>query len=240
MRTPLHPCYILHQRNYRETSLLLDVFSRDHGRVGLVARGAKRKRNFPQGIIQPYRRLLISWTGKGELFTVTGMESDSSSLIPLSCQLIAGFYLNELILRLLHRHDAHAELFDAYEDSLMRLGNGYAEQPVLRIFEKRLLQALGYGLVLDHEVQSGLPIEGTREYYYQFDLGPLTSQPESREHIKLSGRTLLSLRDESLTDMDSLGEARHLMRHILRRHLGERPLASRELYKAYLENRQKP
>lgn len=240
MRIPLHPCYILHQRSYRETSLLLDVFSREHGRVGLIARGAKRKRAFPQGILQPYRRLLISWTGKGELFTLTGIESDSSSLMPLSGQVMAGFYLNELILRLLHRHESHSELFDVYEDSLVRLGKGLPEQPVLRIFEKRLLQALGYGLVLDHEVQSGLPIDGTREYYYQFDLGPLSLKPITPDHLRLSGRTLQALRDECLEETDSLREARHLMRNILHRHLGAKPLASRELYQAYLKNRARP
>ena len=237
MRIPLHPCFILHQRSYRETSLLLEVFSREHGRVGLIARGAKRKRAIPQGILQPYRRLLIAWSGKGELFTLTAIEPDFPSITLRSEQIMTGFYLNELILRLLHRHESHSDLFDAYEGALTRLGVGNSEQSILRIFEKNLLQSLGYGLVLDHDVQSGSPIDISQDYYYQFDLGPLASKPSTSEHIKISGLTLQALQKDCLEDAASLREAKHLMRCILRRHLGGKPLASRELYEAYLLNR---
>ena len=239
MRIPLNPCYILHKRNYLETSLLLDVFSRNHGRVGLVAKGAKRKRSIAPGVLQPYRRLLISWSGKGELYPLTGIDPATPAATLTSAQVMSGFYLNELILRLLHKHESHADLFDAYEESLLDLGNGCTEQHILRIFEKRLLQSLGYGLILDHEALTGRSIDRDRVYYYQFDQGPLSSKPDSPDHIKLSGHTLQALRDECLEDEISLREAKLLMRTILLRHLGGKPLASRELYKAYLRNRAK-
>jgi DNA repair protein RecO (recombination protein O) len=213
------------------------VFSRVHGRIGLIARGAKRKKAIPQGLLQPYRRLLMAWSGKGELFTLTGIESDSSSISLQSGQIMTGFYLNELILRLLHRHESHSDLFDAYEAALVQLCAGNSEQSILRIFEKNLLQSLGYGLVLDHDVQSGFPIDINQDYYYQFDLGPLTSKPKTSDHVKISGLTLQAMQNDCLEDTASLREAKHLMRCILRRHLGGKPLASRELYQAYLSNR---
>ncbi|MEE8320221.1 MAG: DNA repair protein RecO [Gammaproteobacteria bacterium] len=237
MKIPLHPCFILHQRSYRETSLLLEVFSSEHGRVGIIAKGAKRKRAVPQGVLQPYRRLLIACSGKGELFTLTDVEADSSSVLLQSQQVMAGFYLNELVLRLLHRHESHPDLFAAYENALVRLGAGDPEQSVLRIFEKRLLQSLGYGLVLDHEVQSGQTIDADRDYYYQYDLGPLSSVPSTNNHVKISGRTLQAIQKECLEDVASLREAKYLMRRVLRSHLGDKPLASRELYQAYMANR---
>ena len=167
MRVPLHPCFILHQRPYRESSLIVEAFSSEHGRLGIVARGARRSRNTRRALLQPLRKVNLAWTMHRELGTLTDAESADTALPPSGSGTIAAFYINELLIRLLHRHESHPELFDAYELALRELASVQKDsQEVLRLFEKRLLTALGYGLVLDRDVISGEPIEHDRGYYF--------------------------------------------------------------------------
>ena len=237
MRIELNPSFILHSRPYRETSLLLDVFSRDHGRLGMVARGVRRKGNKLSEIIQPYRCLQIAWSGKGELMTLTNAEPDKKPYELSGRNLLAAFYLNELLVKMLHMHEAHPELFDIYEISLSRLaGKDMEQQAIIRIFEKHLLYNTGYGLVLDHDVIQKTDIDAETGYFYLADSGPSATRPSSNDYIKISGKTLIALNREELDNDNTLREAKLLMRYILERHLGARPLASRELYKSYLEN----
>jgi DNA repair protein RecO (recombination protein O) len=236
MKTGLHPAYILHYRPYRETSMLLDVFSRDYGRVGLVAKGAKQKRNGTSLLLQPYQRLLMSWSGKSELMTLNQVEMDRPAHIPEQDRLISAFYINELVIRLLHQHEAHPELFMVYDETLGDLAaKENDQQAVIRIFEKRLLQSLGYGLVLDRDVETGMPIDDSKDYYYLAERGPGTSVPADNDYVHVSGATLRALAQESLTGRNVLDESKKLMRYILQKHLGQKPLASRALYASYIE-----
>lgn len=235
MKIGLHPAYVLHYRPYRETSLLLDVFSRDHGRVSLVAKGAKRKRGDAALLLQPYQRVLLSWSGKSELMTLTGVEPDGPTEILAQDRLIAAFYINELVMRLLHQHEAHSELFVIYDKTLKALANRTSEpQASIRIFEKCLLQALGYGLVLDHDVETGIKIDSRENYYYMAERGPSRNPPAHDDHVQISGQTLIALQQEVLVQPGVLQESKKLMRYILRRHLGPKPLASKALYASYL------
>jgi DNA repair protein RecO (recombination protein O) len=237
MRVGLNPSFILHRRPYRETSLLLDVFSRDYGRLNLVARGIRRKGNPRSEIIQPYQGLQIAWSGKSELMTLTNVEPDKPPYLLEKKKLLAGFYLNELLVRLLHLHEAHPELFDIYDKSLGMLADSNVEQQVvMRIFEKHLLYNTGYGLVLDHDVIMKTEIDPNTEYFYQADRGPSVARPDSNDFVKLSGKTLIALNKEKIYNEITLHESKILMRYILDKHLGHRPLASRELYKYYLES----
>ena len=237
MRVELNPSFILHRRPYRETSLLLDVFSRDYGRFNMVARGVRRKGNKQAELIQPYQCLQLAWSGKGELMTLTNAEPDKPPYVLAGQNLLAGFYVNELLVRMLHLHEAHPELFEIYEKSLSRLATKNMEQQaVIRLFEKHLLYNTGYGLVLDHDVILKTAIDAETEYFYQADRGPSVTRPAANDFIKLSGKTLIALCHEELDDEITLRETKLLMRYILNRHLGARPLASRELYKSYLEN----
>ena len=236
MKVGLHPTYVLHYRPYRETSMLLEIFSRDHGRVSLVAKGAKQKRNGAALLLQPYQRLLLSWSGKNELMTLTGVELDNTVNVLEQDRLIAAFYINELVIRLLHQHEAHPELFAIYDTTLKALAVRECEpQASIRVFEKRLLQALGYGLVLDHDVATGMKIDENLDYYYLPERGPTSSLPPDHDHIKISGLTLMSLHQENLTRGSVLQESKMLMRYILRKHLGPKPLASKALYASYME-----
>ena len=234
MKAGLHPAYVLHYRPYRETSMLLEAFSRDYGRVSLIAKGAKQKRNGAALLLQPYQRLLLSWSGKSELMTLTGVEPDSPMNILGQDRLIAAFYINELVIRLLHQHEAHPELFAIYDATLNALAlKENAQEAIIRVFEKRLLQALGYGLVLDHDVETGMKIDGNLDYYYLAERGPARNIPTDSDHVKISGLTLLSLLREDLTHRNVLHESKMLMRYILQKLLGQKPLASRALYVSY-------
>jgi len=225
--TPLEPAFILHRRAYRESSLLLEVFTRDSGRLGLVARGGRGKRRDRATLLQPFGELLIGWSGRGELGTLTHAES-GGGIPPLAGSgLFAGFYVNELLLRMLSRFDASPGLFGDYRAVLLALGEGGLEVP-LRIFEKRLLEQSGYGLQLFDEVDGGNPVDPDRRYAYLVEQGPC---PETvHGGTVVHGRTLLALANERLDDPTVLLEAKRLMRAVLDHHLGSRPLRSRELF----------
>ena len=238
MRIPLNPCYILHQRPYRETSLIIDVFSREYGKVALVAKGAKRQKSGMRSLLQMHQRLNISWSGKGELGTLTGVEINGELMNVSNRWLMIAFYLDELLMRLLHRHEDHPELFDAYDETLNKLARHEPEHPVLRAFEVQLLKSLGYGLVLDHDADTGKNIEPDRDYFYRVDHGPVAEQSQEISCIRVSGRVLNALGRGDYSDEALMREAKLLLHNVLKHHLGQKPLASRELYRAYVKNLQ--
>ncbi|MFZ1641433.1 MAG: DNA repair protein RecO [Candidatus Contendobacter sp.] len=230
MRVLLQPAFILHRRPYRDTSLLLEVLGRDHGRLGLVARGAVAPRSRLKGLLQPFAPLLLSWTGESELATLTAAE-DAGRPIPLPPnRVLAGLYVNELLLRLLPRLVPHPGLFAAYETLLAELAAAPGEEPPLRRFEKRLLDELGYGLTLDCEAVSGAPIVAEEQYCYVLDRGPLAAD-QSGIGVPISGRGLLALRDGMLADPAVLREVKRLTRAALAEQLRGRALKTRELYR---------
>lgn len=231
MHVTLQPAHVLHQRPYRETSLLLEVFSLDHGRVGLVARGARRPRSGLRGILQAFRPLLLSWVGRGELMSLTGAEPDGQAAALSGRGLLSGLYVNELLMRLLQRSDPHGGLYGSYRAALAGLAAAGREERVLRVFEKRLLEAIGYGLVLTTDAGSGAPVKPDGRYRYQIEHGPVVDTSGRGTGIPISGQTLLALAEERLDSPGGLREAKSLMRHVLRVYLGDRPLASRELFK---------
>ena len=236
MKVDLTPCFILHSRPYLESSLILDIISREHGRLHLIAKGAKRKKSAFSGLLQPYQRLLMSWRGKSELMTLTDVETDIEPYELKDVRVIAGFYVNELLVRLLHQHESHLDLFDLYNKTLLELSISENIDRVLRNFEKGLLQSLGYGLVLDHVIDDNQAIETDKNYYYLLDTGPLSDIPPTKNYIEISGKSLLALESGDLENELELEESKRLMRYILQGHLGDKPLASRALYKAYLNN----
>ncbi len=227
-RISLQSAYVLHTRAYRESSLLADVLTRDAGRLTVVARGVQGRRSRYRGLLQPFKHLRLSCQGRGELHTLTGLEETGAMSLPAGRALYCGLYLNELIMRLLHRHDPHPGLFDAYQTALSQLGRLEALPRALRLFEKRLLRELGYGLLLDREAESGRKIEPELVYDYNVEAGPVRSAVQDAR-IPIRGASLLSLENDQLRDATSLNECRHLMRQVLQYYLGDRPLKSREL-----------
>ncbi|MBI2778826.1 MAG: DNA repair protein RecO [Gammaproteobacteria bacterium] len=238
----LQPAYVLHSKPYRDTSLLIEAFTPEFGRIGLVARGARAAKSRMRGLLQLFRPLLISWVGKGDLVTLAAAEEHGLAPVLGGRALLSGFYLNELLLRLLHRHDPHPALFHMYDAALHGLaaqadGNppdGDAQlQQTLRTFEKNLLQEVGYGLVLDHDVVTGSSIEADGKYRYHLEKGPIQlAAPEVEKGVGISiqGRSLIALAQNDLGDASVLREAKRLLREALAVHLGPKPLRSRELY----------
>ena len=230
MRVLLQPAFILHRRPYRDTSLLLEAFSRECGRLGLVARGAVAPRSRLKGLLQPFTPLLLSWSGAGELVTLTAAE-EAGPPVPLPPgQVPSGLYVNELLVRLLLRHDPHPELFTAYGTVLAELATAPTVESALRRFEKRLLEELGYGLTLDREASSGALIVAEENYCYVLNRGPLVAS-QTQDGIPISGWGLLALRDESFTDPAVLKEVKRLTRAALAEQLQGRALKTRELYR---------
>jgi len=230
-RVELEPAFVLHQRPYRETSLIIEIFGRDTGRLGLVAKGARRPKSELRGLLQSFRPLLLSWSGSGELGLLTSAEPDGYLRGLAGKSLFSGFYMNELLMRLVHRFDAHPELFHYYATAIEALSRGQRTEAVLRVFEKRMLESIGYGLVLDRDIDSGEPIDGDNAYRYQTDWGPISVVSGGGNGVRVGGETLLSLARERLEDERVLDEAKQLMRVVLRHYLGEKPLATRVLFR---------
>ena len=228
----LVPAYILHQRPYRESSALLEVFAESWGRVGLVARGVRSPKSRQRGDLQPFRPLRLSWTGRGELGTLTGVEADGAAVSLRGTALYSAFYLNELLVRLLARQDPHPRLYTQYRASLGQLAQAVDIEPVLRIFEKRLLEELGYGLLLDCDVQHGEAVHPGRYYDYHLESGPVPVEGADAQGFVFSGASLLALAREELTTAAVLQDAKRLIRSALNLYLGNKPLKSRELFTA--------
>lgn len=228
-RVQLQPAYILHRRAYRETSWLLEVFSRDHGRIGLVARAARQSRQRAGVSLEPARELLLSWTLRGELGQLGQAEAQASTSAQSGEQLLSVLYLNELLLRLITRHDPHPVLFDYYRRALQDLALSPGSAIPLRRFERQLLQELGYGLNLDRD-SNGEAIRAELHYDYRLDHGAYPLQGTAQE-MEVGGDVLLALREDRLDEMQSRREARHLLKAALRMHLGQKPLQTPELFR---------
>ncbi|MEE4378460.1 MAG: DNA repair protein RecO [Candidatus Competibacteraceae bacterium] len=235
MRIELQPAFVLHRRPYRNTSLLVDVLSRDHGRISMVARGARGPRSRLKAVLQPFLPLLLSWSGRGELSNLTTAEATGPTVRIPAKRLLSGFYINELLLRLLQPHDPYP-LFDDYHQTLQDLAEFEYEEPVLRIFEKRLLAELGYGLLLDSEAPGNNPIEPTKRYRYILEQGPIAVEGDGAG-ITLSGKALLALHSESFDDSSVLREVKRLTRAALEMRLQGRPLKTRTLLMAEYHRR---
>jgi DNA repair protein RecO (recombination protein O) len=228
-RIQLEPAYVLHSRSFRETSLIVETLTRGHGRVALVARGAKSARSRWRNVLQPFRPLLISFTQKSDLGTLTAADQVAAPPALQGQALYCGMYMNELLMRLLHRGDPHVEVFEGYRHALTGLAADTPPQPLLRIFEKHLLEDVGYALLLDQEFDSGVEIDPGRWYDYQPGRGPMPVSGPGKGRV--TGAALLALDAENLGD-EHLPELRMLMRRVIGYHLGDKPLASLSLFSA--------
>jgi DNA repair protein RecO (recombination protein O) len=231
-RAELVSAFVLHQRPYRESSVLVEAFTGSQGRVGLVARGIRTAKSRQRGELQPFRPLRLSWHGRGELGTLTGVEADGPAGRLAGDALFSAFYLNELLLRLLARHDPHPHLYRLYAASLRLLGEQASVEPVLRQFEKGLLEEIGYGLLLDTDAASGEPVQADRCYDYHLESGPVTVSDKHASGFVFRGSSLLAIAAGRLDNDDVLFDAKRLMRSALNLYLGGKPLKSRELFQA--------
>jgi DNA repair protein RecO (recombination protein O) len=217
--------YVLHARPWRETSLLLECLTAEHGRIGLIARGVRGAHTpTARADLQPLRRLRLSYSRQGELGRLHAAE-----LVALHAlggeALLAALYVNELLVRLLPREDAHARLFAQYATLLAQLEGVRASAWLLRRFERDLLDALGYAPLLDREAETGAPVQAGLRYVYAPERGPLRWQAQS-DGAALRGSALLALARDQMPDAQDLRDLRRLLRALISAHLGGRDLAS--------------
>ena len=225
-RVWLAPAYLLHQYAYRDTSRILEVFTREHGRLTLFARGVNGAKSGLRGVLRPFQRLLVSWTGRSEACQLSGAEIDGTLTNLAGERLMSGFYLNELLLKLTERCDPHPEIFDAYARCIGALAGGEAEEAALRRFEKRLLDNLGYGLELARTAD-GKPVSIESYYRFAVERGPQPCVAEAPGAVY--GRSLADLDAETFEDARSLRDAKRVLRTALDACLDGRALKSREV-----------
>jgi DNA repair protein RecO (recombination protein O) len=228
-RDHLQRCFVLHRRDYGNTSLILELFCEAQGRVVVIAKGAKRGRAASAAILQPFLPLWLSWTGRGEVQTLVRSEPAGRAMNLSGKRLFCGFYLNELLVRLLQRGDPHEHLFAFYHGALASLGAGDDLETVLRQFELRLLDEIGYAPVLDREIDGGEPVRPGVRYRYEAGSGP--RRLGEGDPGGFAGETLLGLAAGVPLSGRSVAEARDLLRALLAPCLGPRPLRSRELFR---------
>jgi len=243
-RHDAQPAFVLHNYPYRETSLVLEVFTRNYGRIALVARGARRPRSVLRGVLLAFQPLLLSWAGRSELRTLHKAEWRGGLPQLKGSALLCGFYLNELMVKLLPRDDPHEVLYQTYFDTLHALSNGADHATTLRRFEKHMLKELGYALTLDHDVASGEPIYPGYSYQYLIERGPVRSARSANDpgsttgiydraenRLELAGLTLLDMLRDDYSNPVTMQQSKALMRMLINHYLGNQTLNTRQLLK---------
>jgi DNA repair protein RecO (recombination protein O) len=225
-RAEHQPSYVLHAYPYKETSLIVEAFTRSFGRVGLLARGARRPRSMLRGVLLAFHPLRMTWSASAELGTLISAEWAGGQPTLAGLGLMCGFYINELLLRLLPRDDPHEALFDAYAEALARLAAGGPQAPVLRGFERRMLAELGYAPLLDRDAANGAEIQPAKHYAYEAERGPVETSRTNGESV-ISGRTLLDMAADNYDSSRTREESRRLMRTLIGERLGGQTLHTR-------------
>lgn len=226
-RIDLEPAYVLHARSYRETSLLLEVFSLRHGRIGLIARGARRPKSALRGLLDPFQPLRLSWSGRGELQTLRDAELGGLAAQLHGDRVLAGFYLNELLLRFMQRHDPHPDLFALYAQTVGELCSGEVE-PLLRHFELGLLRESGYALNLEADAVTHAPLDAGAMYDFVPEQGAVAAHSEDYG-LRFTGAELLAIGHGQFADAAVRKAARRLLRAVINSHLGDRGLRTRRV-----------
>lgn len=228
-RVQQQAAFILHHRPFRDTSQILDVISREHGKLAVVARGSRGARSKLKGILRPFMPLSVSWIIKSDLGTLTGAEVNGAPLSLTGDALLSGYYVNELILHFLHRHDPQPEIFDAYSQTIEELAATDNDVAVcLRRFEIELLRQIGYALNLDHEHGSNKPLEPRQNYEYRPEQGAVAvSRDEGAQVFK--GEVLTAIGEQRFDDELVIRSANRLLRNVISFHLGGKELKSRKV-----------
>lgn len=230
-RIVLQPAFVLHARPFRETSLLVDLLTRDYGRVSAVARGARAQQSRYRGFLRPFVPILVSWSGRSELMSMNQVEQNGAPLLLEGRTLLAGMYLNELLVRLLHQYDPHPEIFENYFQALEALNqNSTNIEVILRQFEKGFLAAVGFGFSWIHTIDTLAPILATREYGFDPDQGFIEKIPPHNQPIIFNGSDILAIAHNQFENPNVLRTAKKIMRLALQLRLGSKTLKSRELF----------
>lgn len=228
------PVFVLHTYPFKETSLVVELFTRELGRIAAVAKGARRPRSAMRGMLQSFQPLLATWSGKNELRNLHSLDWDEGLLLLQGQSLMCGFYMNELMLRLLPREDAHEALFDYYAQTLRELSKSSRKSQdtaiTLRRFELKMLQEMGYAVPLEIDAEDA-PISSEQSYFYVPERGACHPRTKSKQQngVQLSGKTLLDMASDQYIDLQTQLQSKQLMRVLLGHYLGDKPLHTRQL-----------
>ncbi|WP_336748532.1 DNA repair protein RecO [Pantoea vagans] len=225
--------FVLHSRPFSETSLLLDLFSENEGRVRVLAKGARSRRSQLKGALQPFTPLLVRWSGRGDVKTLRNAEAVSLALPLSGITLYCGLYVNELVSRVLQPESPFQELFFDYLNCLQALALTHGKpEPALRRFELALLGHLGYGVDFLHCAGSGEPVSDDMTYSYREERGFIASLVVNQRSF--TGRELHALCEREFPDADTLRAAKRFTRIALKPYLGGKPLKSQELFRQFI------
>lgn len=234
------PAWILHHRPFRDTSQILDILSRDHGRLAVVAKGSRGAKSKLRGILRPFLPLQVSWVIRSDLGTLTGAEMNGAPLSLTGDALISGYYVNELILKLTQRHDPLPDIFSIYGKTIERMVGSGNVAPSLRQFEMELLRMLGYGLNLDHDTETLKPLRAEQRYEYLAEEGPVPVDGDKHDRpLVFTGAELAAISEQQFTDRNVLRNATSLLKHVIAYHLGGKELQSRKVLKEMMRTMQK-
>jgi DNA repair protein RecO (recombination protein O) len=222
------PCWLLHHRPFRDSSQLLDILSRDHGRLTLVARGSRSSKSLLRGVLRPFMPLELSWAIRSDLGTLTAAETHGAPISHSGDALLAGYYVNELILHLQHRHDPQPDVFSAYRQVIEGLAGRHDMSACLREFEMSFLRILGYAPILDHDGQTQEPLLPDGSYEYRVEQGPVLAVAETGPG-RYSGNLLGAIGRQEFTDQEVLQAAGRLLKFVIAHHLGGKELKSRKV-----------
>jgi DNA repair protein RecO (recombination protein O) len=221
------PVYVLHTYPFKETSLVVELFSQQFGRIAAVAKGARRPHSAMRGMLQSFQMLDGAWSGKNELKTLHSLDWSAGLTLLKGEALMCGFYMNELLLRLLPREDAHENLFAYYAQALQTLTGEADLATTLRRFELKLLQEMGYAVPLQID-ENDAPIEASKTYRYEAEYGAC-ALVATKNGVQLSGKTLLDMARDDYSDTQTQNQSKQLMRYLLAHYLGDKQLHTRQL-----------
>lgn len=221
------PVYVLHTYPFKETSLVVELFSQKFGRIAAVAKGARRPHSAMRGMLQSFQNLSGAWSGKNELKTLHGLDWSAGLTLIKGEALMCGFYMNELLLRLLPREDAHEALFDYYANTMQTLVSSTDLASTLRRFELKLLQEMGYAVPLLRD-ENDAEIVSNKTYRYEAEYGAC-ELAATKNGVLLSGKTLLDIARDDYSDAQTQNQSKQLMRYLLTYYLGNKPLYTRQL-----------
>ena len=227
MKVQLQPAYCMHARSYRESSQIVDMLTPAHGLVSCVHRGSRKRGGLASVLFTP---LLISWSGRGELFTLTHLETEGTTHLAWPDTGIIGMYLNELVLRLTPKSSPSQEIFDLYRSVVTALGENRKKcAKLLRLFEVELLEFTGHGLSLDKEADHETEIHRDGIYRYDLNSGAVRIEHAGSAWNVVTGAALIALRSPLTMDPAYLEETKKFMRGVINSYLDNRPLRSREI-----------
>jgi DNA repair protein RecO (recombination protein O) len=219
--------YVLHTYPFKETSLVVELFSKEFGRIAVVAKGARRPHSAMRGMLQSFQQLSGAWSGKNELKTLHSLDWSAGLTLLKGEALMCGFYMNELLLRLLPREDAHEVLFEYYANTMQTLTEGKDFATTLRRFELKLLQEMGYAVpLLADENEQEIQLENTYRYEAEYGACALSA---TKNGVQCRGKTLLDMARDDYSDAQTQAQSKQLMRYLLAHYLGDKPLHTRQL-----------